>query len=178
MGGGQHTWTSRKATVLSEVPRQQQMAVGHQLNTHSASGANLTACNDFSAALAGQPLVDVEVVLWLLVPHRDTFCSSSPKCQDWKWSCDQLLNYPQCLTLQLQVLSGQFRVRNGHQLSELDPLWNERWGQWEHKGEAGPESWTKLQPGPWASGSDELPQEGQKKGSKSRVHHFGNFHHH
>lgn len=49
------------------------MTVGHQPNTHSPSEANLAACVELSAALAGQPLVDLEVVLCLLVPRRTHF---------------------------------------------------------------------------------------------------------
>lgn len=59
--------------LLEEVTRQWQMTVGHQPNTHSASGANLAACIELSAALAGQPLVYLEVVLCLLLPRRTHF---------------------------------------------------------------------------------------------------------
>lgn len=155
---------------------QQQMALGHQPNTHSVAEANLAACKPWP----GSPWCVLKLYLDFLVPQRTHFV---PALQS-AWigsgaviSCLITLSAWHCNSTLCLGNAGLGMVSMSLSL-ELDPLWNECWGQGELMGEGGLESNEPNHSLDHEPVALELSQEGQKKGSKSRVHHSGNFHHH
>lgn len=140
---------------------QQQMALGHQPNTHSAAEANLAACKPW----LGSPWCVLKLYLDFLVPHRTHFVSALQSA----WigsgaviSCLITLSAWHCNSTLCLGNAGLGMVSMGWS-PELDPLWNECWGQGELMGEGGLESWTKSQPGPRASCSRAVPRGAEER---------------
>lgn len=124
---------------------QQQMALGHQPNTHSAAEANLAACKPW----LGSPWCILKLYLDFLVPHRTHFV---PALQS-AWigsgaviSCLITLSAWHCNSTLTLGNSGLGMVSMSWS-PELDPLWNECWGQGELMGEEG--TWIMNQITAW-----------------------------